>query len=289
MENDNSFSVNIVNNASPSYYPNLNQSWLLLVLFIVFSFAAGIFLSLFGTFKNNNIQAWITLSSSILTYILLFYFINLRFKERRLPFTINWGKPPVIVIFLLLVITPLLSIVYEPISSLIPAPEWFSKAMESALNISIPSFISVVIIAPVFEEVLCRGIILEGLLKNKLKPQHAILWSALIFAVMHLNPWQGVYAFIIGCLMGWVYYKTRSLWTTILVHFINNGLSFLVLALITGKYANPTSVTFKEILGENNYLPVYFGALAILAISLFALYWYFKRMDNKNLSQPDIN
>lgn len=84
------------------------------------------------------------------------------------------------------------------------------------------SFLLTAIFAPVFEEWLCRGMVLRGLL-TKMKPAWAIVVSALFFALIHMNPWQALNAFGIGLVMGYVYYKTGSLWLTMLIHFVNNG------------------------------------------------------------------
>lgn len=84
------------------------------------------------------------------------------------------------------------------------------------------SFLLTAIFAPVFEEWLCRGMVLRGLL-TKMKPAWAIVISALFFALIHMNPWQALNAFGIGLVMGYVYYKTGSLWLTMLIHFVNNG------------------------------------------------------------------
>ena len=65
------------------------------------------------------------------------------------------------------------------------------------------SFLVVAIFAPIFEEWLCRGMVLRGLL-TKMKPVWAIVISALFFAVIHGNPWQALNAFLIGLLMGYV-------------------------------------------------------------------------------------
>ena len=84
------------------------------------------------------------------------------------------------------------------------------------------SFLVTAIFAPVFEEWMCRGVVLRGLL-TKMKPVWAIVISALFFALIHFNPWQSLNAFIIGLVMGYVYYKTGSLWLTMVLHFVNNG------------------------------------------------------------------
>ena len=59
------------------------------------------------------------------------------------------------------------------------------------------SFLLTAIFAPVFEEWLCRGMVLRGLL-TKMKPAWAIVISALFFALIHMNPWQALNAFGIG-------------------------------------------------------------------------------------------
>ena len=94
------------------------------------------------------------------------------------------------------------------------------------------SFLTVAIMAPIFEEWLCRGMVLRGLLV-KMKPSWAIILSALFFALIHANPWQALNAFLIGVLMGYIYYKTGSLKLTMLMHFANNACA-LVLNNLTG-------------------------------------------------------
>src|SRR5262245_19593322 len=61
-----------------------------------------------------------------------------------------------------------------------------------------------VIVAPVAEELLFRGIILRGLL-SRFRPFSAILLSSLLFAAVHLNPWQLVSATVLGMAFGWFY------------------------------------------------------------------------------------
>ena len=89
------------------------------------------------------------------------------------------------------------------------------------------SLLTTAVLAPVFEEWLCRGMVLRGLLQKK-SPATAIVLSALFFALLHLNPWQALNAFIIGCLLGYVYYRTGSLWLTMLMHATNNALAVVM-------------------------------------------------------------
>ena len=82
--------------------------------------------------------------------------------------------------------------------------------------------------APIFEELLFRGIILNGLLNRyKRNKNKAILYSAIIFGVVHLNIPQGINAFIIGTILGGIYYYTGSMKLSIFAHFINNLFVFI--------------------------------------------------------------
>ena len=113
-------------------------------------------------------------------------------------------------------------------------PSWLEEALSSLTQGTIwVNFLLVSIFAPFFEEWLCRGMVLRGLLGNKVKPVWAIVISAVFFAIIHLNPWQAVPAFLLGCLFGYVYYKTGSLKLTMLMHFANNTFS-LVMSNVDG-------------------------------------------------------
>lgn len=104
-----------------------------------------------------------------------------------------------------------------------PMPSWLEQALKGMTtgNFWI-NFLCVSIFAPFFEEWLCRGMVERGLLGRGMKPLWAIVLSALFFAIIHLNPWQAIPAFLLGCLFGYVYYKTGSLRLTMLMHFANN-------------------------------------------------------------------
>ena len=107
-------------------------------------------------------------------------------------------------------------------------PQWLETLLQSMLQGPLwVTLLSVSVFAPIFEEWLCRGLVLRGLLQ-KTNPVAAILISALFFAVIHLNPWQAVPAFILGVLFGIVYYKTGSLKLTMLMHFVNNTFSAIL-------------------------------------------------------------
>lgn len=142
---------------------------------------------------------------------------------------------------LVMIVTLAVSFISDSVISLLPPmPEWLEAMLSSITqgNIFI-NFLCVSIFAPFFEEWLCRGIVLRGLLnyehKNKegetvrgLKPVWAIVISAAFFALIHFNSWQGIAAFAMGLIFGYVYYRTGSIWLTMLMHFANNTFALIL-------------------------------------------------------------
>lgn len=100
------------------------------------------------------------------------------------------------------------------------------KAMFANLS-PLTLLIGAVIVGPICEEIIFRGIILEGFLQ-KYDPTKAIIGSAIIFSVGHLLPLQVLGTIPIGIVLGWIYYKTKSLWVCSGIHIINNGFALLV-------------------------------------------------------------
>jgi membrane protease YdiL (CAAX protease family) len=91
-------------------------------------------------------------------------------------------------------------------------------------------FFTVAVAAPILEEVLVRGILLRGLSLNW-GARAGMLWSAFFFALLHLNPLQAAPAFVNGVVWAIVLLRTGSLGTTLFLHALNNGFVFLLVQL----------------------------------------------------------
>ena len=117
--------------------------------------------------------------------------------------------------------------------------------------------VSVIIVTFAAEEWLCRGMILRGLL-TRIKPGWAMVISSLFFALIHLNPWQALPAFLLGMLFAYVYYRTGSLKLTMLMHCANNTLA----ALLGQNEAFREIDSYSEVLP----LPLYIAAAVICAV-----------------------
>ncbi len=79
-----------------------------------------------------------------------------------------------------------------------------------------------VLVAPVTEELLFRGLILRGFLR-RFSPARACLWSALLFGASHLNPWQFMSGTALGLIFAWLYARTRSLIPCLAGHALANA------------------------------------------------------------------
>ena len=93
---------------------------------------------------------------------------------------------------------------------------------ELAFSLSgVPGFILGLGIAPVFEELIFRGLILDGL-KENYSDKLALILSAVLFAIYHFNWFQLLPTFIVGLFIGYIYLKTESVLLCIYTHFIYN-------------------------------------------------------------------
>ena len=130
--------------------------------------------------------------------------------------------------------------------------------------------ISITIMAPLVEELLFRGAIQGYMLRKGMKPLNAILIASAIFGIVHMNPIQIPFAFAIGLIFGWLYYRTGSVVPGIIGHFINNSIACLQMAILTEEEFNTKTI---EWLGTG---PTY----ALFAISfavMIGMFLYLKK------------
>lgn len=98
-------------------------------------------------------------------------------------------------------------------------------------GIEIQIFASV-IAAPIIEEVIFRGLIFKRI-RRVSNATIAIVLSALFFGIFHWNVVQGIYAFVIGAILAYVYEKYKNIIAPIIVHMIANGISVWSTSLVT--------------------------------------------------------
>lgn len=110
---------------------------------------------------------------------------------------------------------------------------------------AIVSALSIAVLAPINEEIACRGVMFEYAMRAMSPDWNATdgaryravsaraFWiantlQALAFGVLHMNLIQGSYAFALGVLEGWVFWRTGKLRYAMLLHFALNASSYLV-------------------------------------------------------------
>ena len=100
------------------------------------------------------------------------------------------------------------------------------------------SLIQVCVLAPVMEEVLMRGFLLEGL-SVRYGGGTALAVSAVLFALLHFNMVQTLSALVCGVVLGLLYLRTGALLCCVVTHMGYNLISYCtaILPLVTGKGA----------------------------------------------------
>ena len=85
------------------------------------------------------------------------------------------------------------------------------------------SLVTAALIPAFVEEFVFRGVILSDLKENGIKK--AALLSGFFFGLMHMDPQQFVYAFLIGVAFAYLVYYTGSIFSSVLAHFVINATS----------------------------------------------------------------
>ena len=97
----------------------------------------------------------------------------------------------------------------------------------------ISSFFIIVLIAPICEEIICRGIIPTKLFQGYEKLGYVIGWFLFLLAHVPSNPPSFLIYGWMSAVLTWTAYRTRRLELSILVHMVLNSISFILLALVT--------------------------------------------------------
>ncbi len=211
------------------------------------------------TIKNVIIQslnADVILAVSVFTAVICIAVFGLWYKRSR----IDKGIPGIKGIFTVKSILYMLLLgagLQVGISVLLNAiamikPDWFnaySEIMEQlGMGKSILSIVYIVLIAPVSEELIFRGVILEK--SKKIMPFAAAnILQALLFGIYHMNLVQGIYAFVIGMFLGMVCIKFKSLYASILLHMIINLSGIFLELILTEEILNtPVIMVFIALL-----------------------------------------
>ena len=145
-------------------------------------------------------------------------------------------------------------------------PDWMAASFDY-MQSSWAGILLVALAGPVVEELFFRGGVLRVLLRTCRRPWVAIVVSGLVFGLIHMNPAQVVFASFAGILLGWLYWRTRSLIPCMVVHVLNNALS------VGCTLAYPDVDTVADLMGY----PAYGICLGVGAVALGVGLWQLLR------------
>lgn len=253
-------------------YPNLKQSIWLLILFLLISAALGVPIAILGIIfdRSLHLSPYVIWLLTLASFVLVIVYA--RRRTDRTLYDILLFKPvswrlclPLAVSIVGLWIS--ISIVESLVRYLIPVPEILVNAFKDLPDKDTPLvlvFYYIVVQTPLIEEVLFRGVILIGLLAHYTR-NRAIFWSAILFALFHMNPWQLPVGFILGIVLARWVVQTGSLLPAIAGHALHNLLFLSVARLeIFGPVEDLNAVVF---------LPWWLNVCGI-ALAIIGLRWF---------------
>lgn len=249
-------------------YPNFKDILIFISLFILINIITALFFGkIFNHESTEKIPVDFTINDTLLSLSYVTSFVitialcsvyrHLRSKKAMKIKTIIRRHNTVAPLYTLwaLIMLAAASFSVEPVTKL------FSESMDNMYdlmaNMGSATLIVSVVVAPIVEEILFRGII-QSDLQQVYSPRFSILITSLIFAIVHINPAQAVSAFLLSTIIGYVYYKTESLWVVIFIHFFNNALAQTIFILYDDKESYLASV--DSIFGSE---ALYYSTLAV--------------------------
>ena len=224
--------------------------------------------------KYSDLIVISSVLSSLVT-LLVFTFGKFAVISRNYLASHPWGTLAWVALLSLGLILPA-EWVYERLQITMPES---TEAMFEGIMREPLGYMAIGIFAPVVEDIVFRGAILRILLGLFSRSWHwvAIIFSALIFGAIHLNLAQGLHAFVIGLLLGWMYYRTSSVVPGILLHWINNTVAYLMFHLMP-QFGDGKLIDFFH--GDESLMYKGLGcSLLIILPSLFQIARRMKRTD----------
>ncbi len=244
-------------------YPNWKQAVKLSVLLIITHLLAGLVIGvIWGLLAAGEPPLWFLASGSMVANLIV-----IRYALSRTEFSLQkyFGRKistlssylvTIILIFgASIVISQIINI-----SRLAFSADLYQQIIDSMLAENIFALIIVLVILPaVLEELIFRGIIFSGLLRNS-GFKFALLFSSALFGLIHFNFVQGISAFLTGLILGWLYWRYNSLIIPIIAHGFNN-----LLSIIFNRYIFIPGYSFTS---RVNFQPVGFMLLGFILLGL---------------------
>lgn len=257
-------------------FPAIGDILVIMVLFFVTQTLTAVLLSLCGLnlpeisdLQVEDIESYMraqilrgegmaVLYPVSMTVSLLAIYLYIRFRGGRRSFagfSVAGFNPNIILSGTVWVIAA--QIVLEPLMAMLPSIE------NAGVGRGFWACVTAVVLAPVFEEILCRGLVLETV-RRRWGDAVAVLISALFFGLVHVEPSTALAGFVIGGIFGTIYIRTHSLFSTIILHSINNAFAFALICF------GLDDVPLGDILGGGSVYHAVYG-ISVLIFLLFSV------------------
>ena len=128
------------------------------------------------------------------------------------------------------------------------------------------NLVIIALIPAIGEELTFRGVLQQSLTR-RMNPHIAIFLSAAIFSFFHFQFYGFLPRMFLGILMGYMFYITNSLWTSMLMHFVNNGAAVVLYYL-----SNKGVIEDAEHFGETTNVWIIVASAAV-TIGLIVWSW----------------
>lgn len=173
-------------------------------------------------------------------------------------FTFRWYNASMVLLGLVLLVAT--SVVIDPLLNLFP--DRYFEMLNDMIGTGGWAVLLTVLLAPVLEEMLFRGQILEAA-RQRWGPAKAIMISAAVFGLVHFTcPPQMVNAFVMGIVMGYIYVLTGSLMPVILIHAANNTIAYL-----TMEFTGSQTTDLRSLVGSDVWYYIIYGASLVVFIA----------------------
>lgn len=268
-----------VNNGTPECgnIRPLRPLWADLLIIVGIYVGATILLSVIvglftGAVKGDVLRAGLV--ATLLVYVVTIPVAVMILRQRGakgpvLSFSLRRFNPALILWAFLLIF--IMGVVIEPLLMLFPS-EGLDKVNEVITSTGGFGMICSILLIPVLEEMLFRGVIMGGA-GREWGPMKAILVAAAIFGIIHLVPQQVVNAFFCGIILGYVYYRTKSLVPVIVIHMLNNAVAYITARMMP----DSSAATMRQMIGNDVWYWIIYAVCT--AIFVLALYNVWRRLD----------
>lgn len=176
-------------------------------------------------------------------------------RDSGLHFGLRRLNMPMILWGVLLVVAS--GVVLEPLLAMFPT-EAYENVMQT-IGFGGWAIMSTVVAAPILEEVLFRGLVFESV-GERFGRGMGLLVSALLFGLIHGVPVQMVNAFVVGLILGYIYLRTRSLISVIIIHAVNNAIAYATMVF----FGDAGQMTLMDVISHTWLYWTIYGLSAVL-------------------------